>query len=206
MTGKIILYDAESGKRIKLPFNHITWIHILEKDELEDPYGRRNIFRLEQCLFGEHLLKEYPNMPIALVESEKTAIIASVYYPEYIWLATGGLSNLSLKLCEVLKGRNVTLFPDLNAYDKWKEKIKTFSYLAQFTISDLLEKIATEEERLNGLDLADYLIRYKLKQFIKMSKRPIIPRWTVIILFIKASGLIRLQLIKKKQMIEKRKN
>jgi hypothetical protein len=166
-TGKIILYEPSSGKRIKQPFNHITWVHIVDKDDIEDPYGRRNTFRLEQCFFGEHLLKLYPTTPVAIVESEKTAIIASIYYPKYIWLATGGKSNLSPKFCQVLKGRDVTLFPDLNAFDKWTEKAKELTYLANFTISDVLEKIATATERENGLDLADYLIRYNYKQFIQ---------------------------------------
>ena len=33
-------------------------------------------WELSQCLFGEHLLKKYPDKPVCLVESEKTAIIA----------------------------------------------------------------------------------------------------------------------------------
>lgn len=47
-------------------------------------------WELPQCLFGEHLLKKYPNKTVALVESEKTAIICSALMPDYIWLATGG--------------------------------------------------------------------------------------------------------------------
>jgi len=30
---------------------------------------------LNQCLFGEHLLNEYRNKPVAIIKSEKTAII-----------------------------------------------------------------------------------------------------------------------------------
>lgn len=26
-TGKVMLYDAETGKRVKEPFNHVTWVH-----------------------------------------------------------------------------------------------------------------------------------------------------------------------------------
>lgn len=74
-------------------------------------------FELKQCLFGEHLLRDKAK-PIAIVESEKTAIIASVYLPQFIWLAVGSLTNLNAEKCSVLKGRTVTLFPDLNGFEK----------------------------------------------------------------------------------------
>ncbi len=164
-TGRIMLYNSKTGKRVKEPFNHITWYHVIE--EIECPYGSNRKFLLEQCFFGEHLLKLEPNKPVAIVESEKTAVIASVYYPEYIWLSAGGINGLTLEKCQVLKGRDVCLYPDLNAYNKWNEKMKTISYLGNFTISDLLEKIANPEEKGNGLDLADYLTKYPLELFIR---------------------------------------
>ena len=113
--GKIMLYSPSTGKRVKKPFNHITSAHAALK--LPEPQP-------EQCLFGEHLLFRN-SKPIALVESEKTAIIASQYAPGFIWLATGGLSNLAPDRCRVLTGRKVFLFPDLDAYDKWNEKAKS---------------------------------------------------------------------------------
>ena len=47
---------------------------------------------LTQCLFGEHLLKQYPKKVVALVESEKTAVICAGLMPRFLWLATGGKS------------------------------------------------------------------------------------------------------------------
>lgn len=71
-TGKIMLYNPATGKRIKEPYNHVTWVHsILHKED----------YNLKQCFFGEHLLPEDKSRPVALVESEKTAIIASYYLP-----------------------------------------------------------------------------------------------------------------------------
>jgi hypothetical protein len=67
-------------------------------------------------LFGEHLLID-KTKPVAIVESEKTAVIASVYLPQFIWVAVGSLTNLNAEKCNVLKGRTVTLFPDLNGFD-----------------------------------------------------------------------------------------
>jgi hypothetical protein len=154
-TGRIMLYSPGTGKRTKKPYNHITWAHSTLK--LAD-------FNLNQCFFGEHLLKD-KTKPVALVESEKTAILASLYLPQFIWLATGGLQNLSQKRCESLKGRNVVLFPDVNCLEKWQEKAEKLSGFASLTVSELLEQEATEAERIEGLDLADYLLRFNYMEF-----------------------------------------
>lgn len=154
-TGKIMLYSPITGKRIKEPFNRIHWVH----KALKQPE-----FELKQCLFGEHLLID-KTMPVAVVESEKTAIIASVYLPQFIWLAAGSLTNLNADKCSILKGRTVTLFPDLQGYDKWNSKAKELSHLAKFTVSDLLERKATDAEKKQGFDLADFLIKFDLKAF-----------------------------------------
>jgi hypothetical protein len=154
-TGKIMLYSPTTGKRVKEPFNHINWVHKAIK-QLE--------FELRQCLFGEHLLID-KTKPVALVESEKTAVIASVYLPQFIWVAVGSLTNLNTKKCSILKGRIVTLFPDINGFDKWNSKAKELSHLATFTVSDLLERKASEAERKQGFDLADYLIKHEYQEF-----------------------------------------
>jgi hypothetical protein len=93
-----------------------------------------------------------------LVESEKTAVIASIYFSDYIWLATGGIANLSYERMKVLRNRKVVLFPDLGAFDLWSQKAKEFKKWLDIRVSDYLEKIATPEEREQKLDLADYLI------------------------------------------------
>lgn len=72
-------------------------------------------------MFGEHLLKQYPFKNVAIVESEKTAVICSFFWSEYIWLATGGKSQLNDRLL-VLKGRKIVAFPDVDGYQEWKER------------------------------------------------------------------------------------
>ena len=159
-TGKIMLYDAKTGRRVKEPYNHIAWAH----KALQLPE-----FELQQCLFGEHLLNQNPACPVAIVESEKTAIIASAYLPRFVWLAVGSLTNLSAEKCKVLAGRNVFLFPDLNGFDKWKNKEMQLNELmpgTSFTISDYLQTNAPEADKQKGLDLADYLITCNYKEFI----------------------------------------
>ena len=152
-TGKIMLYNANNGKRVKKPKSYIYWVHRALK---------LNNLNLNPCLFCEHLLKD-KTKTVALVESEKTAIIASVYLPEFIWLATGSISQFTAEKCQALKGRKVVLYPDLNAYDLWREKAKELQKIAQVTISKLLIDNANNDEIKSGLDLADYLTRAKYK-------------------------------------------
>jgi hypothetical protein len=150
-----MLYSPTTGKRVKNLELPVYWVH----KALKQPE-----FELRQCLFGEHLLID-KTKPVAIVESEKTAVIASVYLPQFIWVAVGSLTNLNAEKCSILKGRTVTLFPDLNGFDKWSSKAKELSHLATFTVSDLLERKATESEKKQGFDLADYLIKYDYKAF-----------------------------------------
>lgn len=59
----------------------------------------------------------------------------------------------------------VTLFPNLNGFEKWSSKKDELSHIASFTVSDLLERKASNAEKEQGLDLADYLIRLDYKKF-----------------------------------------
>ncbi len=145
-TGKLIKYNPQTGKRIKKPFAATTWAHtLLYKDG----------YRLSQCLFGEHLLKEVPDYPVAIVESEKTAVIAEAKMPAYIWLATGSLTEFKPAKLNILKNRKVVAFPDLGAFDRWQQKASAPDF--KITVSDYLEKNATEDQRKQGLDIADFL-------------------------------------------------
>jgi hypothetical protein len=132
------------------------------------------------CLFGSHLLSKYPSSPIALVEAPKSAIYGTLYFgtPEkpgnYLWLAVYNLSSLNVNRCKILTGRDVTLFPDLStdgsAFNQWSQKAKELNLQipgACFTVSDLLEKNATEEQRKQGADIADFLINFDWRKFVK---------------------------------------
>jgi len=122
------------------------------------------------CLFGEHLLTKFPLNPIALVEAPKSAIYGTLYFglpnvpDRFLWLAVYNLSSLNVAKCQALQGRDVVLFPDLSqdgkAFDLWNSKLKDLNTIkgARFTISYLLEREASQDERANGCDIADYLI------------------------------------------------
>ena len=144
---KLMLYDRFTGKRIKEPYNHINWLHKATKEP---------DFVLYQCLFGLHRINEDYQKTIAIVESEKTAIVMSIFLPEFIWLATGSKGNFKFELLEPLKKRNVISFPDKGEYNNWLNKateLNAFNF--KIAVSDLLEQ--TEFE--NGFDLADYYFK-----------------------------------------------
>ena len=82
--------------------------------------------------------------------------------PEYIWLTTGGKSQFNDRLM-VLKGRKVTAFPDIDGYDEWRKKAKNYPML-DITISDILERNATPEQRERHVDIADVLLEEMLKR------------------------------------------
>lgn len=153
-TGKVMLYDPETGKRVKYPYNHITWAHTLLKQE-----G----FNLKQCFFGEHLLHNQENQLVAIVESEKTALIAAFYMPQFQWIATGGKHGcFNDENLQVLQKRKIILFPDLGAWDDWvvkSDKLKNRNI--EVEIFDFLEKRATPEQRKEGYDIADFLLEAK---------------------------------------------
>lgn len=112
--GKIIRY--KDGHRVKdgLP---VRWLH---KDKRYKQFVHGDT--LKQCFFGEHLLWQRTDAPVAIVESEKTALLMSAIRPEYVWLATGGSCGLqNPEKTKVLEGRDVTLFPDNGMYLKWRQ-------------------------------------------------------------------------------------
>tara|TARA_R100000005_G_scaffold96305_1_gene82216 strand:+ start:6120 stop:7199 length:1080 start_codon:yes stop_codon:yes gene_type:complete len=166
---------------IKTNFLHsIAEKHYLKQGN-EKPKWLKDYLKNEtkvSCLFGEHLLDKYPANPVALVEAPKTAIYSTLYFglpnnpSNLLWLAVFNLSSLKLEKCKVLKGRRVVLFPDLsktgNAFKLWSKKAVEFEKAmpgTKFTVSDLLERNANDQERANGLDLADFLIQLDWKEF-----------------------------------------
>jgi len=97
------------------------------------------------CYFGTHLVNQSTKY-IFVVESEKTAIIGTLYdrlnkqNADAVWLATGGSENLNTELLQPFEGKEIILIPDKDAISKWLGKGKEWKINASW---------------FDGLDLPD---------------------------------------------------
>ena len=115
------------------------------------------------CLFGLHQLNSRPDDTVCIVEAEKTAVICSQKFKDCIWMAAGGLEQLSLDKLRPLVGRQVIIYPDTDpegeAFRKWYEITwRAMSELEmEIAICDVLEKNATPEQKEAKIDLVDFI-------------------------------------------------
>jgi DNA-directed RNA polymerase subunit RPC12/RpoP len=145
-SGKIMDYDTSTGKRRKNKDGKplINWVHSV----LEIPN-----YNLKQCLFGLHLLNETTKQ-VAIVESEKTALIMSIESPNYTWMSTGSLQGFKYEYLAPLKGTDIIAFPDKGGYDKWKV---TADGLNKKGFNIEISKLLKNKKYKNGWDLVDVL-------------------------------------------------
>ena len=145
-TGKIMAYDIAKGKRKKNKYEKslIYWVHSALKIPKDS---------IRQCLFGLHLLNAKTKQ-VAIVESEKTAIIMSIESPNYTWMSTGTISGLKYEYLAPLKGTTIIAFPDKGGYAQWQktaEKLNEKGF--EIEVSQFLEN----KEYDDGWDLVDVL-------------------------------------------------
>lgn len=141
--GKIMLYD-KAGHRVKGCTNSVH--HVMKLEQLPELH-----------LYGLHLLRLDKTLPVAIVESEKSTILAAGYFKGFIWMATGSLSTLTAKRLEPLQGREIILFPDGGAFEKWQEKAESLSRTFNIRCSDVLECRLTDKQREAGYDIGDFI-------------------------------------------------
>src|SRR5690554_4619822 len=152
-TLKMIKYEKGTGKRDKSTFPFYLHKQMMGEE-----------FKYKRCFFGEHLLSLSDK--VGIVESEKTAIVASIAFPEMVFLATGGKNVLSvsdIKQIKSLYSKEITLFPDhdspdkkgLTAYEQWSfiaTELKNNGF--QITVDDTLEGNGYPY----GSDIADLIL------------------------------------------------
>ena len=156
--GKLIRFNPQTGRRLKGKWDTAS---LVTQVKIEN-------FRYKQIFFGEHLLMTYPDWPVAIVESEKTALIGSIcegVFPDMVWLATGSKQSLKLeKLKRIGEGRTILLFPDADGYKDWSDVAAEANRIGlTVKVSDTIETFVTEAEKAAGFDIADYLIREQSK-------------------------------------------
>ena len=185
--GKIMFYrdDCHRDKS-----HNPSWVSA----RMKAYYGYDGDLPVDRCLFGLHLisppesggvsegrggLNKRPFRPpltppdsggeraTAIVESEKTAVIMSERFPQYLWMAAGGLSMLNAEKLLPLRDHHVILFPDTDpngkAFAHWLQIAKEASRhtLYPVYVSPLLEQNATPEQKAAKIDIVDYLFHPK---------------------------------------------
>ena len=141
-TGKVMYYHP-NGKRIK---ERNSWfVHKKIKDD----------FNYRQCFFGLHLTT--PDKPVALCESEKTAIIMSVFEPGYTWIASGGSEMINdERLFELPRLDKV--YADNGQFEKWERKTRMFLPEMDISVDEAVNNGILKE----GDDILDlYLAKEK---------------------------------------------
>lgn len=151
-----------NGHRDKTSQYNQTWYHARMKYATTERFDE-NAEEASYCLFGQHLMNQYPHATINLVESEKTALVmASAYGNHYsdVWMACSGLWNLNRERLKPLidAGRNIQLFPDRDGIEKWKQKAVELRYNNLTFNTNIVEKcwLPIDGEKA---DIADIVLR-----------------------------------------------
>ena len=162
--GKVMAYQADGHRSKSVDPVTLSFL-LLKAGKLDKDW------KTKWCLFGLHQLAEPGNEEaiVAIVESEKTAMICSQLLPfleetPVCWMASGGLHFLNVNLLRPLKGHRVMVFPDTDlqgaAYARWMEvcadAAKQFGQ--PFTVSNLLELHASADQKRRKIDIADFLL------------------------------------------------
>ena len=162
--GKIMHYRPDGHRdHLRKPY----WVsHALKRLYLKDQKQLAAEIPSQHCLFGTHLLMDDKGCrmaDVAVVEAEKTAVIMSAHRPDFLWLAAGGLYELTAVKLFPLRGRRIILFPDTDtdgsAFSTWYRVTLEAQRLLGQTIhlSPLLEQKATADQKRRKIDLVDFL-------------------------------------------------
>ena len=124
----------------------------------------------EHCLFGMHLISGPPLTPpvgggqaVAIVEQERSAVILSELYPDFLWMAVAHYAGFTIDRLKPLQGHRVCIFPNtdetMSNYVMWLELAERArsKYHLDITVSHVLEENATAQQKEQCIDLVDFL-------------------------------------------------
>ena len=130
--GKVMYYNPDCHRNKR---QNPTWVSALLNRRYHLPKTEHESFH---SLFGLHLIRGCQDA-VAIVEAEKTAVILSEHYPQYIWLAAGGLYELWYQTAQ-----------EVMASPFWEGS-------PPIRVSGLLEQQATPAQKAAKIDLVDFL-------------------------------------------------
>lgn len=136
---------------------HIKYLESFKRDKdvntfsLKKPKDSNAKYKMP--LYGEHQLCKEKTKIVCVVESQKTAIIASWFYPHFDFVACGAANGLTSEKLSVLFGRKIYWLADADKAGRDNSSLKNLkAYEQNFEIIDLFPS------RNDGTDLADAII------------------------------------------------
>lgn len=120
------------------------------------------------CLFGLHQINEKygQQKPIALVESEKSAVLGFHAFKKFNFLGLGG-ATLSRAKAEPLKGNQIVIVPDADIAGR-EGAVKTRERLAELGIHANICDLFPDKD--SGYDIADFLADSMMEKTIDKMK------------------------------------
>ena len=182
--GKLMWYGPDCHR---LKNRNASWVMFLLKKHYGIP---QTAFQPTHVFFGTHLLKYdgrwkmedvksvssvqsvvRNNRPVVcIVEAEKSAVILSELYPQYIWLAAGGMNEVQVNKFIPLQHYRVILCPDTDpegrAYKTWynaaQDVMHSFFWPKHnpIRVSPFLELHATPDQKQRKIDLVDFIFEH----------------------------------------------
>ena len=98
-----------------------------------------------------------PDSKVVLVESPKNALFGALSFQQLTWVAVGNKGMLKREVLLPLRGRDVIVIPDRDAIGEWKDAIDGMADLANFSLSDVCERLAPDDEP--KFDIADFILQ-----------------------------------------------
>jgi hypothetical protein len=107
----------------------------------------QDYYKFLRCFYGEHLWD--PAKDTCLVESEKTAVIAAFFFPDYNWLATGGAHGMTFEQFQIFYGYTGRIWNLVDNDIAGFKKSKTIQWL------DRLAEMRTNKEEILSVNLCE---------------------------------------------------
>lgn len=136
---------------------------VKSQKELRDVKSQKELHD-ERSQKGLHPEREIHTNVVAVVESERSAVVLSELLPQNIWMASVYPMNLNVGTLQPLCGHRVVLFPPTDetgeTFLAWLEvadQTRRVLHL-DISVSAVLEERTTEEEKRRRIDILEFML------------------------------------------------
>jgi Family of unknown function (DUF5906)/Domain of unknown function (DUF6371) len=168
LVGYVYRFEKGDGKKELMP---LSWCMSAEKGTSE---WRWKGFKGPRPLYNAELLLKDKTKPILIVEGEKTADSASKILPDFLCMTwQGGAAAYKQTNWELLKGRDVTLWPDND--EPGVKAVTAIAEILHEAGAKAIRFVSLPDDLEEGWDLADSIPEGMDVQGILKSAKEMIP-------------------------------